>query len=77
MLTPEEAHSRIRQGAKNRHDPRTYARSIVKKWPALDENARAELRDILSHLRHQPIPKTAEERLAELEARLVGAAPQG
>ena len=29
------------------------------------------------HLRHQPIPKTAEERLAELEARLVGAAPQG
>lgn len=48
MLTPEEAHRRIRQGAKNRHDPRTYARSIVRKWPALDENARAELRDILS-----------------------------
>src|SRR5690606_13786481 len=29
------------------------------------------------HLRHQPIPKTAEGRLAELEARLVAAAPQG
>lgn len=27
------------------------------------------------HLRRQPIPKTAEERLAELEARLAGAAP--
>lgn len=33
---------------RKRHDPRIYARSIVKKWPALDENARAELRDILS-----------------------------
>lgn len=48
MLTPEEAHSRIRQGAKNRHDPRTYARSIIKRWPALDESARDELRQILA-----------------------------
>jgi hypothetical protein len=34
--------------AKKRHDPRTYARSIVSKWPALDETVRAELRAILS-----------------------------
>lgn len=33
---------------RKRHDPRIYARSIVRKWPALDEAARAELRDILS-----------------------------
>lgn len=33
---------------RKRHDPRVYARSIVRRWPALDENARAELRAILS-----------------------------
>ena len=34
--------------ASKRHDPRVYARSIVKKWPALDETVRAELAAILS-----------------------------
>ena len=48
MLSPEEAHQRIRQGAKNRHSAHSYARSIVKKWPEMGEEARAELREILA-----------------------------
>ncbi len=36
------------QLAAARHSPRTYARSIVKRWPALTEEQRAEIRAILA-----------------------------
>lgn len=36
------------QLAARRHDPRTYAKSIVKKWPALTAAQRAEVSAILS-----------------------------
>lgn len=47
-LTAEEAHERIKQGAKNRHHARNYARAIVKRWPDLGELERIEVREILS-----------------------------
>jgi len=52
LVISDEKHEAMREGGRKgsatRHDPRTYARSIVSKWPALDETVRAELRAILS-----------------------------
>jgi hypothetical protein len=52
VVLDDATHQKIKDGAAlggaRRHDPRTYARSIVKKWPALAEETRAELRAILA-----------------------------
>ena len=36
------------QLAASRHSARSYARSVIKRWPALSEEQRAEVREILA-----------------------------
>lgn len=54
FVVDDAVHQKIKDGAKlggqRRHDPRTYARSIAKKWPALTAAQRAEVSAILSPL---------------------------
>lgn len=38
----------VRDAAEKRHSARTYAKSIVKRWPDLEEQERAEVGEILS-----------------------------
>lgn len=47
-MDPTFTHQRAKRAGAARHDPRTYARSIVAKWPTLDDQVRAELRAILA-----------------------------
>lgn len=52
IVISEEAHEAQktggRKGAATRHDKRTYAQSIVRDWPTLDDQVRAEIRQILA-----------------------------
>lgn len=45
---PAEAKTLGVQLAEHRHSARSYARSVVRRWPALTEEQRAEVRSILS-----------------------------
>ena len=47
-LDPEFKHARAKKATAARHTPRTYAASIVRRWPALTGEQRAEIRQILA-----------------------------
>jgi hypothetical protein len=52
LVISDEKHEAMkaggRKGSATRHDPRTYARSIAKRWPDLTDEQRAEIRSILA-----------------------------
>lgn len=53
-IAQPEAPSLGAQLAASRHSARSYARSIVKRWPALSEEQRAEVRTILAPVVTEP-----------------------